>query len=69
MKHPYHCVLCGTQLVELGLGCLACPNEKCETQFIPTCNKNETEFSVTWQANICDLEEIERREQRLGFRN
>lgn len=49
VMHPYHCVLCGTQLHEVGLGILECA--KCGTGFIPTCNSEETELSVSWVHN------------------
>jgi len=32
-KHPYHCVLCGTQLEEEQLGVLVCPS--CNQFFLP----------------------------------
>ena len=43
--HPYHCVLCGTRLHEIGLGMLECA--RCKTCFVPTCDG--TELSVSWQ--------------------
>ncbi len=46
MKHHYHCVLCGTQLNEAGLGILACPS--CRAHFIPTVNEAENTASVEW---------------------
>lgn len=50
MKHPYHCVLCGTQLNELCLGIIGCPS--CDTQFIPTFNEEQSAFSLTWQPKV-----------------
>jgi len=32
IMHPYHCMFCGKQLFEIGLGCLAC---NCGKQYIP----------------------------------
>lgn len=46
LKHPYHCVNDGTQLLELGLGILFC--EKCKTQFVPTCSADEQTCFLTW---------------------
>ena len=44
--HHYHCVDCGTQLVELGLGVLGCP--ECEEQFIPV-GTPDGGLSLCWQ--------------------
>ena len=44
-QHPYHCVMCGEQLEEVGLGMLACPD--CETVYVPTLNDGNA--SVIWR--------------------
>jgi DNA-directed RNA polymerase subunit RPC12/RpoP len=46
-KHEYHCVLCGEQLIEIGLGFLECP--KCKKQYLPTINDKEQTASITWK--------------------
>lgn len=57
VMHPYHCVLCGTQLYEKALGVLGCG--KCDAEFIPTGDLSwEKEHpeqrmqSVVWIENI-----------------
>lgn len=44
--HPYHCVLCGTQLHDIDyLGLLECPS--CKQCFLPTVAEG-SEFSLSW---------------------
>jgi hypothetical protein len=50
MKHPYHCVGCGNQLVEGGLGLLFC--ESCKTCFLPTSNEGGKGFSLEWEGQL-----------------
>ena len=45
--HHHHCSCCGTRLVEAGLGILHCL--KCITDFIPTCNTEESKLSLSWK--------------------
>lgn len=47
--HPYHCVLCGTQLHETGLGILGCSG--CSNQYISTVDENADEASLSWKAS------------------
>jgi len=44
--HQYHCVLCGTQLIEGSLGILYCKN--CETEFVPSMDAEEKECRLSW---------------------
>ena len=48
VMHPYHCVICGTQLREIGMGILEC--DKCKRQFLPTISKDNSEYSISWSA-------------------
>ncbi len=46
MLHPYHCVLCGTQLEEIGLGILICPQD--QTQFLPSLSPHGKYSRLEW---------------------
>lgn len=48
ISHPFHCFYCGTQLIEIGLGILECPN--CLKDYIPFID-NEGNQCLSYQTN------------------
>lgn len=54
--HPYHCVKCGHQLYEKGLGVLGC--EKCDEEYIPTSDPGyEKDFPGKQMMQVCWIED------------